>query len=479
MEEYLSEAGQFEVEHCILFTSEGYEIDLTKSISEIQFFENIYANAISGYITLFDTFALSNIAPLLGQEYLQLRIRTPTIIDDVDKVNFVDNVLHIHKIIKSTKVGNRAELNTLQFTTSEFVHNQRTLVSRSLKGTCSSIVENLLVSDLNCKKDLYIEESVGVKKFIAPNIHPFTIIDMLTKQAVSETNASPSYMFYETFRGYHFRSLQSLYAQGPVFRYSDVAVGSAPVNPQNPKINKEVLNTKILRDLTNINDYQMNARQDSLANTIIGGFSSSLIEHDVFNKSYTTTNYNYFDDRGKHINYYNGGDDQPLYYDGIVDDNGNRISDFSSVTFLSPTSNIDSNTNAQYTESVSPTGAPDWLQKRRSIFTHLETSNRIEIDVYGNTFLSAGDIVNLSITKRSPLASPEGDHIDRFYRGAFLIKKVAHSFSFVANKHTMLMELCKDSGSLSGRPSHHVETKPTNVGNRITQFYNQGGGIRR
>ena len=478
MDEYLSEAGQFEIEHCMLLTSEGYEFDLTKSIAEIQFYESIYSGAVTGHITLFDTFALSNIAPLIGQEYLRVKIRTPTIVNDNDKVVFMDNVLHVNKITKSIKVGNRAELNMLQFTTSEFVHNQRNLVSRALKGTCSSIVQDLLINDLDCKKDLYIEESVGVKKFIAPNVHPFNVIEMLTRQAVSETNASPSYLFYETFRGYHFRSLESLYTQRPVFRYSDVAAGSAVVNPSNPRIDANVLNTKIMRDMTNINNYQMTERQDSLSNTIVGGFSSQLIEHDVFNKSYTMTNYNYFDDRGKHINHYHGGDDHPLYSDVIIDKFNRRITDFTPVTFLSPTSNIDSSTNAQYTESVSPTGTPDWLQKRRSMFTHLDSSNGIQIEVYGNTIVSAGDIVNLSITKRSPL-HPD-DQVDRFYRGAFLIKKVAHSFSMAANRHTMQMELCKDSSpSRYVKKASHVELKPTNVGNRITQFYNQGGGIRR
>ena len=109
MDEYLSEAGQFEIEHCILLTSEGLEYDLSKSVAEIQFYESIYASAVSGSITLFDTFALSNIAPLIGQEYLRLKIRTPTIIDDNDKVVFMDNVLHINRITRSARVGNRAE----------------------------------------------------------------------------------------------------------------------------------------------------------------------------------------------------------------------------------------------------------------------------------------------------------------------------------------------------------------------------------
>ena len=98
MEEHFSEAGQFEIEYCMLLTSEGIEIDLTASIAEIEFYESIDVGAISGYITLFDTFALSNIAPLIGQEYLQLKIRTPTIVDDIDKVVFMDNVLHVNKI---------------------------------------------------------------------------------------------------------------------------------------------------------------------------------------------------------------------------------------------------------------------------------------------------------------------------------------------------------------------------------------------
>ena len=93
MDEHFSEAGQFEIEHCVLLTSEGLEYDLSKSVAELQFYESIYASALSGYITLFDTFALSNIAPLIGQEYLRLKIRTPTIVDDGDKVVFMDMYL--------------------------------------------------------------------------------------------------------------------------------------------------------------------------------------------------------------------------------------------------------------------------------------------------------------------------------------------------------------------------------------------------
>ena len=68
MAEFL-DAGDFEIEHCRLLTSEGSRFDLdVRSIAEIQIFEDIQSNSVAGYIALFDTVALAEIAPLIGQE---------------------------------------------------------------------------------------------------------------------------------------------------------------------------------------------------------------------------------------------------------------------------------------------------------------------------------------------------------------------------------------------------------------------------
>ena len=106
-------------------------------------------------------------------------------------------MFHINKIETRVQAGNTTSVNVLQFTSSEIVHNQRALVSRSLKGTHSDIVTDILKNDLSCKKNLFIEESIGVKKYISPNIRPFDIIGLLTREAVSVKNKSPTFVFFE------------------------------------------------------------------------------------------------------------------------------------------------------------------------------------------------------------------------------------------------------------------------------------------
>ena len=52
-------------------------------------------------------------------------------------------------------------ITTLEFVTSEFIHNRRTRIERQLQGEYSDLVNTLLEKDLTCKKDLYIETTVA------------------------------------------------------------------------------------------------------------------------------------------------------------------------------------------------------------------------------------------------------------------------------------------------------------------------------
>ena len=58
---------------------------------------------------------------------------------------------------------------------------------------------------------LHLEDSGGTKKHVVPNIHPFTFIKHLMNDSVSQHNGSPLYMFFENTRGFHFKTLQSMY----------------------------------------------------------------------------------------------------------------------------------------------------------------------------------------------------------------------------------------------------------------------------
>ena len=90
-----TEAGQFEIEKAVLFTSTGNEINIRQSTIEIVIYEDINSNSMYGEIQIANTIGLISHGPLIGQEYLQLVLTTPTLQDSKHKIYFEDNVFHV------------------------------------------------------------------------------------------------------------------------------------------------------------------------------------------------------------------------------------------------------------------------------------------------------------------------------------------------------------------------------------------------
>ena len=73
----LDHAGQFTIEKLDLITSSGLRVDLITTVMGITLFEDIHSMTITGTVAIQDSVNLASIGPLIGQEYLHLKIRTP------------------------------------------------------------------------------------------------------------------------------------------------------------------------------------------------------------------------------------------------------------------------------------------------------------------------------------------------------------------------------------------------------------------
>jgi len=451
--------GDFNLSKAEIITSSGLKLDISSSIINITFFEDIGQSAITGQILLQDPAGISSIGPIIGQEYLRLKIQTPTLKNKSEIINFTENVLIVNSLETRKDIGDKIQAYVLQFSTSELVKNQRTKVSRSLKGTYSEIVKKML-NEVGCKKDMYIEPTAGIKRIIAPNVRPFDIIKMAARESLSKFFYNRNYQFFETFRSYNFRSLSSLYAQKPVQTYTSYIKGTGTNKGGAPDIQRE---------LGNILDFEMVDSGDTLVNYTTGVYASNLIVHDIFSKSYEKYQYGIFNNfqNEHHITGYHqkGKRDFPIYSHLNVDDKGRTVADFPARTFVTPASSF-SGKDAQHTteNNTSPYTAPnaqDWLQRRTSQLVQLEQGLVVNILTHGNTVVSAGDIVKLDIPYSAAFKTTKNEKNDRFYKGMFFVKRLRHDFDFSNKKHETLMTLVKDSieDSLDG-PEDNFEPKP-------------------
>lgn len=479
MSEGIQYAGEFSVGKCDLITSSGLRVNLMDSLLSITIYESLKNPMLSGSINIQESFGLPTIGPLIGQEYLSLKLMTPSL-EDADKVlDFTENVFHIYKIGTRQSAGEGIQVISLNFISSEALKNERTRISRTLTGSQDEIVKQML-SDVNCKKDMFIEPSSTSRKYISPNITPFKVIDMCKFESTTKHNGSPTYLFYENFNGYHYRSIESLYAQSPKWKYYDSPPGAAQETKNTPLHN-------IKKELESILDYQIVPNNDTLTNTTSGMLNSKLLVHDIFNKKYTKHTYNMLEANKdeKHINAYHNAGDYPIYSKTPVEPN-KKISDFTANTYLKPTSIKDTVTNSSAMHTTSNGEYPfqgndpqNWFQRRISQMMQLETGLQVNIETLGNTAVTAGDIVDLSLPVKAAVESPEfADGIDKLYRGKFLVQKIRHDFEIGGNaqSHTTVLTLVKDSVETEFEaPEDNTEPKPIKDGVIETEFYVEGG----
>ena len=99
--------GDFNLVTAEIITSAGLKINIkTSNIGHINLFEDIQRNAVSGEILVHDAAAFVSEAPIIGQEYLRLKIQTPSLTNESDIIDFTEN--HSKFRVALTKTSQQA-----------------------------------------------------------------------------------------------------------------------------------------------------------------------------------------------------------------------------------------------------------------------------------------------------------------------------------------------------------------------------------
>ena len=157
-------AGEYDLKELRILTSSGVVMDATNLVQSIEMFENLESPSLTGRITIIDIDNVVENANIIGQEYMSLKIATPTLEEEM--IDFSQNVFAIYKIVsKSATSSTDAQIFTLAFCSPELLRSNRTRVSKSYTDTIDNIVENILRDSryLNTRKKLFLETTSGIR----------------------------------------------------------------------------------------------------------------------------------------------------------------------------------------------------------------------------------------------------------------------------------------------------------------------------
>ena len=434
----LQYAGDYVLKEALLVSSTGVRLDLVGTILAFEIFENLFSTSLSGSITFVDENNIVTNAPIIGQEYLYLKIGTPTL-DDYD-MDFTNVPFVTYKVNTRVDANKNSQLINVSFTSPEMLIDKRVRVSKSYTDTIDGIVTSILRDKryINTLKELYVEPTAGIRKVVCPNLHPFNFITNLATESVSLKDGNPFFMFYESTQGINFRSIESLFAESTS---GDYAVGDFGQN--------EGKKQDVAKDFARIIDFEISSNSDMLANIVSGMLGSSIIEYNIYNKSFEKSTYDYIEDfdRFSRVNYEDTDKDNPIYSSGFIDDRNNTIGSFTDARIhLHPVNSSglydtqhNDNTN---TYKYAPNKIKDNLLYRQAKFNEITNGINVNMVINGSTNICVGKTINITI----PVTGKAHDKdYDKYYTGKFLITKLKHSFDQTTKRHEIALSASKDS----------------------------------
>ena len=170
-------AGDYNNEHIFLHTHYGEVIDIKNMVDELNIYESIYKNALTGSVVMTDAQNLISKLQIQGMERLSFKIATPGVTrsrDAVDATEKTGHPFHIYKITNRVQTAPGTLRYVLHFGSREFMRNIRTKVSQAYDGRLDRAVYAMFLDEnyLDSKKTLTFEPCGNSDKFTIANMRP-------------------------------------------------------------------------------------------------------------------------------------------------------------------------------------------------------------------------------------------------------------------------------------------------------------------
>jgi hypothetical protein len=228
--------------------------------------------------------------PLQGTEKIAFHLSIPgtegSSQGTIDATEETGHPFHIYKLGNKKQISEGLLLYTLHFCSRELFRNTRVRVSQAYNGPLHESAAKIFTDQeyLDSRKKLFVEPTRNSTKVVIPNLRPLDAISLLASKSLSGNANGAGYLFYETTKGYHFRSFENLYTDKGKKPRKIVARFDYMVRKAKDENTEE--KGKYIQDLEAVEKYEFLNTFDSAASQASGTYANSVITHNIYDKSY-------------------------------------------------------------------------------------------------------------------------------------------------------------------------------------------------
>ena len=443
--------GAFELSDIILISYQSFDgsgtpkrLSIRSLVQEVSIYESLDGKFLSGDMTLLDATNAIQTLPITGFERVEFFLRTPGTDKGFDFSVATGHPMFVYALQNRTGANPRSQLYTLKFISIEAIRNHQTRVSQAFTGNIDQMVTDICYNYLKTKKDLIVEDTKSNHKFVIPRLKPTMAIEHLRKNAQSLHYENSGFLFFENGDGFNFKSYEGLFCK----KDGSPRPTKAHYSPKIKNIGEDPIYA-----LQSVENFTILKQFDTLNNTANGVYASRLITHDLYNKTFSETDFDYNKEYSKqnHLEQDDRGDKRsdngilPYFNYDAGETFGTKNEGV--IYYQSETSKVHDTHELPDSKNI--------LQKRVS--QHIAVNSLvIEITAPGTTELRVGDVINFTLPKYAPNSKNDTHDNDKYLSGRYLISAARHHVSTLNKRHTLALELIKDSFNVS-LPQESIE----------------------
>ena len=226
-------AKNFSLNQCALLPAEVNpviedEFPMLAGVQSIDYYESILSPSISVQVKILDVDGNLSAKGVYGGEKLAIKIVAGKDSEFEDFVITPEDHELILNSIKDITSGVKQQTATLQFVSKDLIKNETAKINKRYVGNITDSVKDILTKDpkgIKTTKSIDdVDRASNNYAFVGNKHNAFDIIQRLQPKAGGagyddKKKSDYGFLFFETFDGYHFRSLRSLFEPEPETEY--------------------------------------------------------------------------------------------------------------------------------------------------------------------------------------------------------------------------------------------------------------------
>ncbi len=265
-------------------------IDFSGGTVDFKYYESVLSNHVTCTIAVMETGfemdksgkpkaskGIIDSLPIRGGERVDF-----TIEDNYGNELKVDEGLYVNRL-RDVDAGTSQDLFFMDLASKEYFANEQTRVTKRYEGSISQNVEKILKDVLLVESKPDVDETAEPYNFIGNDKKPFYICTWLASKSIPQmqsekkenaTGGAAGYLFFQTREGFHFKSIDKIFAGEPVKKY---IFNNSPELP--PGFDAKILLTDIESDI------------DLNEKLTLGTYHNRSIFFDFYALNYTVKDY--------------------------------------------------------------------------------------------------------------------------------------------------------------------------------------------